>query len=97
MIKCPNCGQRLEIAPPALTIRQRIIRDTIEAIQRDNGCPARTIEVAARTGYRLATLKNELKYMESRHILHRPAGQKSGWALNGDDEILLIPARSRAA
>jgi hypothetical protein len=97
MIRCPNCGQRLEISPPVLTIRQRIIRDTVESIQRDNGGPARTVDVAARTGYRLATLKSELKYMESRHILHRPAGRKSGWALNGDDEITLIPVRSRAA
>jgi len=97
MIRCPTCGQRFEVALPTLTFRQRCIRDTIEAIQRDLGHPARTADIAARTGFRVTTLKNELKYMEARHILHRPHGRKSGWATNGGEEITLIPVSSRAA
>jgi hypothetical protein len=85
------------VAPPPLTIRQRIIRDTIEALLRDYGRPARTIEIVSRTGYRPATLKNELKYLQERHIVSRPDGPKSGWALCHEDDIRLVAVRSHAA
>ena len=93
MLRCPNCGARLEIARPEveLTERQRAIRDAIEEIRRDTGALARTEAIAFRLGYAPTTLRPDLAEMEARKIIWRPNGSKSGWGI-WEDHISLVQA-----
>jgi len=81
MLRCPNCGIKLDIEELALTERQRTIRTAVEEIERDTAKPARTLAIAEHVGYAPTTIKPDLAHMEQVGILCRPDGPKSGWSL----------------
>jgi predicted transcriptional regulator len=92
MIRCPNCGQKLDIAELTLTERQRRLRDAIEQIRRDNGRPARTAEIAEAVGYAPSTIKPDLKQLRAIGVICNPNGPKSGWAPRTDKFVLVRAA-----
>lgn len=92
MIRCPSCGQKLDIAELTLTERQRKLRDAIDQIRRDKGRPARTVEIATEVGYAPSTIKPDLKQLRSMGIVCNPNGPKSGWAPMADQFVLVRAA-----
>jgi predicted transcriptional regulator len=97
MLRCPNCGAKLDVASVILTPRQRAIRDAVETLRRETGRPAHTCDVATCVGWSVRAVRYELAHLESMGEICRPAGPKSGWALR-KQEITLVPlAREWAA
>lgn len=93
MLKCPRCGQKLQLAKSAvLTFRQRLILRTIEQGQRDLGRAVPTAYIAAQVGVSAATAKNELAHLEHLQQVCRPDGKKSGWAIDDDQGVGLVIA-----
>ena len=97
MLRCPNCGAKLDVASVILTPRQRAIRDAVEALRRETGSPARTGDIAARVNWSVRAVRYELAHLESMGEICRPAGPKSGWALRKQHMALVPLARERAA
>lgn len=81
MIRCPNCGEKLDIAEIIITERQRKIRDAIAHIRRESGKWPYAREVGAIVGYTDRAMRYELARMEHLGIVCRPSGPRSGWAL----------------
>jgi RIO-like serine/threonine protein kinase len=94
MLKCPRCGQKLQLAKAAvLTFRQRRILKAIEQGQRDlTRQTVPTSFIAAQVGVSIATAKNELAHLEDMENIHRPEGPKRGWAIHDDQGVGLIIA-----
>lgn len=90
MLKCPRCGQRLEIATPTLTFRQRRILRALETLERDHGGPVATKWLVPEIGVSPATLKNELSHLEHMRRVFRPNGVKSGWALCAEEPVIQL-------
>lgn len=97
MLKCPNCGARLEITRRPMIRRDMEILDTIEHLKREMGMPPRAPQIATMVGRPLATVKLDLRMLESGGHVHRPYGPKRGWDVKGEEEITLVPARRTLA
>lgn len=97
MLRCPNCGQKLELVRPPLTARQRIILEAIEALKRDLDDLPSSRMIAIRVNIPSATVRVDLRVMEEGHHIHRPHGPNSGYEPAGDDSVRLIVVRNWAA
>lgn len=59
--------------PRSLTPRQRSIRDFISSATRDNGVPPSYREIAAHFGITVGGLQKQIKALETKGVLRRPA------------------------
>ena len=92
MIKCPRCGQRLEMVQAPLTFRQRRILRTVEEIERETGSPVSIHLIYPVVGVSKATVNNELAHLEHMNRVFRPNGKRSGWSPVKEPEIILVAA-----
>lgn len=97
MLRCPNCGQKLEVVRPPLTGRQRLILEAIEALRRDLDDLPTSRTIAVRVNIPSATVRVDLRVMEEGHHVHRPHGPNSGYEAATDEDIRLIAVRNWAA
>jgi hypothetical protein len=81
MIRCPECGAKLDLAEIILTERQQSVRNAIERIRRETGRWPYAREIGAIIGYTDRAMRYELARMESLGVVCRPSGPRSGWAL----------------
>ena len=93
MLRCPNCGAKLEIVERPMLRRYGELLESIEHLKRDNGAPPRAPQIAILVGRPLATVKLDLRLLESGGHVHRPYGPKRGWDIKSEEEITLVTAR----
>lgn len=67
--------------PVQLTDRQQSILDAIRVITRSGYPTASTLSIATRLYVGETTAKRDLDWLEKIGLVHRPLGEKSGWAL----------------
>lgn len=93
MLRCPVCGTRLGIAKEdvVLTTRQRQVRDAIAQLKRNTVKPT-CRSIGAHLGINHQTVYNELQVLEQLHLVHRPDGPRSGYALPQEEIALVIAA-----
>lgn len=81
MIRCPECGAKLDLAEMGLSERQRQIRDVIERLKRQSGKWPPAWQIGVEMKYSDRMMRYELKHMEHLGVVFRPNGPRSGWAV----------------
>ena len=96
MLKCPTCGDKLEMVRRPMIKRDQDILRAIEQLSRDLGSAPRAPQIALKLERPLSSVKLDLRTLESGGHIHRPYGPKCGWSVRNEDEIVLVSARRLA-